>query len=270
MQSGHRLLVVGALPDIPDVLDGLDGVDVEAVSVPGAEAARGLAQETPFALILCDAADLDAIRESWPDTPIIVFAPDSNPERLFDAIHKSFALVSPPYEPSTIRDLIREALHAPDLPDSIQIISRDPRFLTFRIRCSFAAADRLMRFALQMKSDIPEEDRREAAMAFREMLLNAIEHGGKLNPDQWVQVCRVRTARAVIYHIQDPGPGFTIDGLKHAAILNAEESPDEHMKYRQQQGMRSGGFGILMARHLVDEVIYSEQGNAVVLVKRLD
>ncbi len=267
MQPGYRLLLVGALPHVPDALDGLD---IEAVSVPGLEAALALDITIPFSVILCDAGNLDSIRQAWPDTPIIVFAPDSSPDRLFDAIHKSFALVSPPYEPSTIRELIREALHAPDLPDSIQIISRDPRFLTFRIRCSFAAADRLMRFAIQMKSDIPEEDRLEAAVAFREMLLNAIEHGGKLNPDQWVQVCRVRTARAVIYHIQDPGPGFTIDGLKHAAILNAEESPDEHMKYRQEQGMRSGGFGILMARRLVDEVIYSEQGNAVVLVKYLD
>lgn len=267
MQPGYSLLLVGALPDLADALDGLD---VEVVSALTAAEACGLQTCGTFSLILCDMEHLDEIREAFTDTPIIVFAPDTSADRLFDAIQKSFALISPPYEPSRIRDLIREALHSPDLPDSIQIISRDPRFITFRIRCSFAAADRLMRFAIQMKSDIPEEDRRDAAMAFREMLLNAIEHGGKLNPDQWVQVCRVRTGRAVIYHIQDPGPGFTVNGLRHAAILNSEESPDEHMKYREEQGMRSGGFGILMARHLVDEVIYSEQGNAVVLVKYLD
>jgi anti-sigma regulatory factor (Ser/Thr protein kinase) len=34
--------------------------------------------------------------------------------------------------------------------------------------------------------------------------------------------------------------------------------------------MRPGGFGLLMARKLVDELIYNEQGNEVVLVKYLE
>jgi len=34
--------------------------------------------------------------------------------------------------------------------------------------------------------------------------------------------------------------------------------------------MRPGGFGILMAKKLVDELLYNEQGNEVLLVKYLD
>ncbi|NWF86047.1 MAG: ATP-binding protein [Bryobacteraceae bacterium] len=107
-------------------------------------------------------------------------------------------------------------------------------------------------------------------MAFRELLLNAIEHGGKLDPEKWVNVCRVRTRRTVIYHIQDPGEGFALEGMKHSALTNPEDAPDEHMRYRQEHGMRCGGFGILMAQRLVDEVIYSDQGNSVVLIKHFD
>jgi anti-sigma regulatory factor (Ser/Thr protein kinase) len=33
--------------------------------------------------------------------------------------------------------------------------------------------------------------------------------------------------------------------------------------------MRPGGFGILLAKKLVDELIYNEKGNEVVLVKYL-
>jgi hypothetical protein len=33
--------------------------------------------------------------------------------------------------------------------------------------------------------------------------------------------------------------------------------------------MRPGGFGILMAKKLVDELLYNEQGNEVLLVKYL-
>jgi hypothetical protein len=34
--------------------------------------------------------------------------------------------------------------------------------------------------------------------------------------------------------------------------------------------MRPGGFGIMMTRQLVDELIYSEHGNEVLLIKYLD
>jgi anti-sigma regulatory factor (Ser/Thr protein kinase) len=33
--------------------------------------------------------------------------------------------------------------------------------------------------------------------------------------------------------------------------------------------MRPGGFGMLLVRQLVDEVMYSETGNEVVLIKHL-
>jgi len=38
---------------------------------------------------------------------------------------------------------------------------------------------------------------------------------------------------------------------------------------REAQGMRPGGFGVLLAKQLVDELIYSEDGNEVLLIKYL-
>ncbi len=34
--------------------------------------------------------------------------------------------------------------------------------------------------------------------------------------------------------------------------------------------MRPGGFGVLLAQRLVDQLVYNEQGNEVVLIKYLD
>jgi len=34
--------------------------------------------------------------------------------------------------------------------------------------------------------------------------------------------------------------------------------------------MRPGGFGVLLARQLVDELIYGQDGNEVLLIKYLD
>ena len=35
-------------------------------------------------------------------------------------------------------------------------------------------------------------------------------------------------------------------------------------------GIRPGGFGVLLTKKLVDDLIYSEQGNDVLLIKYLD
>ena len=42
-----------------------------------------------------------------------------------------------------------------------------------------------------------------------------------------------------------------------------------HTEVREQMGLRPGGFGILMTRQLVDELLYNEAGNEVLLIKYL-
>lgn len=67
----------------------------------------------------------------------------------------------------------------------------------------------------------------------------------------------------------DSGVGFSIDRLPHAAVSNPEDKPFEHVKYRTEHGIRAGGFGILMTRELVDDLLYNEKGNEVLLIKYL-
>ena len=74
----------------------------------------------------------------------------------------------------------------------------------------------------------------------------------------------------VLYRIADPGPGFKFEELSHAAVAYAPEQRLEYVEARQQKGLRPGGFGILMAQTMVDELIYNEVHNEVVFVKYLD
>ena len=115
------------------------------------------------------------------------------------------------------------------------------------------------------------EDIREAlAQAFRELLMNAVEWGGKLDPTRKVRIACVRTKRMLLYRIADPGEGFDIDGLRHAAISNPEHDPIRHLVVREEKGLRPGGFGLAMTRSLVDELIYNEARNEVIFVKYLE
>jgi anti-sigma regulatory factor (Ser/Thr protein kinase) len=84
-----------------------------------------------------------------------------------------------------------------------------------------------------------------------------------------VVVTFVRAERALLYYVRDPGRGFSFEQLTHAAVSNPLESPIEHIKVREKLGLRPGGYGLLMTRNLVDEMIYNEAGNEVLLIKYL-
>ena len=104
-------------------------------------------------------------------------------------------------------------------------------------------------------------------LAFREILMNALEHGAAFHPSKVVEVAAVHTERAIVFYVRDPGSGFRFDEIPHAAVSNPPGAPIAHFERREAMGMRPGGFGILTAKGIVDELIYSELGNEVLLIK---
>ena len=134
-----------------------------------------------------------------------------------------------------------------------------------------ATANRLVQFLRGVKDpSIPEADRQAVVAAFREILLNAMEHGGRFDSGHYVEISFVRMRRAVVCRVKDPGEGFSLEELRHAAINSPPDDPLSHLAIREAQGLRPGGFGLLLAKKLVDELIYSERGNDVLLVKYVD
>jgi len=82
-------------------------------------------------------------------------------------------------------------------------------------------------------------------------------------------VTAARTARALVFHFRDPGQGFDPGGLQHAARTSAPEHIVAATVHRAETGRRPGGFGMLIVRGVVDELIYNEQGNEVLMIKHL-
>ena len=64
-------------------------------------------------------------------------------------------------------------------------------------------------------------------------------------------------------------PGFRPEAIDNAATGEEGVDPVAHIEKRLEQGQRPGGFGLLMAKNVADELIYSEQGNEVILIKHL-
>ncbi len=182
---------------------------------------------------------------------------------------RAFSYFSQPFSLDALEAMIRIASEGPCWDDGIEVISATPEWIRIQARCDLKTADRLVQF-LNEVADLPEPEKNQVAMAFREMLLNAIEHGGQLDPSKYVDIEYVRARHMVTCRISDPGSGFTLDEIPHAAIANPDDQPIRHLAVREEQGMRPGGFGVLLAQKLVDELIYGQYGNEVLLVKYLD
>ena len=131
------------------------------------------------------------------------------------------------------------------------------------------ALQALMSSSVMQGIEVEQSLRDNFVTAVREVLWNAIEHGGKLDPVQQIRIDLLHSNRALSCFVKDPGPGFRIEKLVHAAINNPEEDALKHALIREEVGMRPGGYGILLATSFADELIYNEHGNEVLIVKYL-
>ena len=200
---------------------------------------------------------------------VVVMTSDETPATLLQAVRdQAFTYVHKPVDPELLIETVRLAIAAPETRP-IEVISARPEWVELILPCTREAANRLQSVMAHLDTDLPEELRDSIAYAFRELLLNAVEWGGKLDPNHTVRISYLRAKRMVMYRIVDPGAGFNIDNLPHAAI-SYPDSPTAHMDVRDAQGLRAGGFGLLTVQSSVDELLYNEKRNEVVFVKYLD
>ncbi|HEX2452918.1 MAG TPA: response regulator [Vicinamibacterales bacterium] len=212
---------------------------------------------------------LDRVKRMKQRPRVIVLTSDDAPETLLGAIRqRAHQIVHKPVAPLALLSLVREVINAgPELP--IDVLSARANWVELAVPCTRDAADRLRSVMGHLDANLPEDVRESIGYAFRELVLNAVEWGGKLDPKRKVRISYLRAKRMLLYRIADPGPGFKMEGLDHAAISHPDD-PIEHMNVREQKGLRPGGFGILTVRANVDELIYNEKQNEVVFVKYLD
>jgi CheY-like chemotaxis protein/anti-sigma regulatory factor (Ser/Thr protein kinase) len=202
-------------------------------------------------------------------TKAVIMTSDGAAETLLQAVREqAYHYVCKPVDPKKLITLVAEALSAHSLPP-IEVLSAKPHWVELLVPCAREAAERIQEFMSQLHAGLPEDVQDVVGQIFREMLMNAIEWGGRLDPNRKVRISYLRAQRMVLYRITDPGSGFQFEELEHAAVSYAAGDMT-HTAVRQEKGLRPGGFGILMAKAMVDELLYNEAHNDVVFVKYLN
>jgi CheY-like chemotaxis protein len=251
------------------------GYAVTAVT-NGAEALRSI-QQTNFALAFLDIwmpemtgiEVLARVRAREAQPKIIIMTSDGTPEMVLRAIREqAYEYMTKPFPPKEAVEVARRALEQNAAPP-IEVISARPHWVELLIPCTRDAAERVQAILMKLETDLPDELRTTIGMAFRELLLNAVEWGGKLDPNRKVRIACVRSSRMLLYRVADPGPGFSFQALAHAAVGQPADQPVAHAAVREELGIRPGGFGIAMTRAMADELLYNEVQNEVIFIKYL-
>jgi CheY-like chemotaxis protein/anti-sigma regulatory factor (Ser/Thr protein kinase) len=275
----HRLLIVDDDPSIHELVQAmLVGTSWEADSVSNGEETLARLETRSYDVLLADILMpgmdgltlLGRLRVRHPDIPVVIMTVKNTPDHVLGSLRReAAAYIGKPFSRETLLTTLQNALCTSVSDDDIKILSDKPHWISLQIRCRLATADRLTQFVRELPSDLDPDQREHIATAFRELLMNAVEHGGHLDPEKTVDLSYIRTARSIVYYIRDPGEGFSMDTLAHAAVANTAEEPFRHAELRRRMGLRPGGFGLLMTKSFADELIYSAKGNEVILIKYL-
>ena len=84
--------------------------------------------------------------------------------------------------------------------------------------------------------------------------------------------------RCTGYTVADPAArrdaGLSVETITQIVARTADArlaaSDVQHLDVRNELGIREGGFGIMLAKGLVDEFRYNDKGNEVTLIKRFE
>lgn len=277
MPNANRILIVDDDPDIHRLLaaalsdanylieDRFDGLE-----------ALSLLETQPCDLVITDVRmpGLDGlellrrIHQIRPATKVLVMTAESTPATVISSLRdQALGYFSKPFSLDAVAETVALALQAPASEGDIEVLSAIPQWIALQLHCKLEIADRLIPFLSELVTDLSPQEREDVGTAFRELLMNAIEHGAGKDPSKTVRVDYMRTAKSMIYKILDPGEGFSFNRLPHAAVSNQPGAPYQHCEVRDRLGLRPGGFGILLTRNLADELIYNEKGNEVLLIK---
>ena len=151
----------------------------------------------------------------------------------------AFSYFSAPFQAFELAEVVREAMASPCWDDGIEVLSATPDWVRLAARCDTATANRLVHFIHGVKDpSIPEADRENVVAAFREILMNAMEHGGNFDSSQYVEISFVRTRREVVGRSR--GRGTARWPMKRSAPQEADSiAPVPFRRFTDERAQRS-------------------------------
>jgi serine/threonine-protein kinase RsbW len=249
----------------------LSAIDAAATLLQGGAACD-------FVILSVEALDNDPERFDQlqaarrPPPPIVLYGFDPGNKLVVHCLNKGAAdfLAKPAADDDLVQAM--QALTACDtMPadstdsDAIQGASYVGGWIELTASSRLEQFRRLQRFSDALfSSRLPNQICEDLKMAVEEVGRNAIEWGNRFDPDKRVRVSYCMFDDRVVIKMEDEGEGFAPQN-----IPDPTRDPVKTMQERQEAGKRPGGYGVYLIQKLVDQTIYNEKGNIVLLIKFL-
>lgn len=277
MERSKRILVVEDDRDLCDLLSTLLGVEgyQTTTASEGSDAVRRVITERPDAVVLdvmlpgrsgfdiC--RDLKFRRETNLIPILMLTGMTGEEARLSGLRVGANRYLTKPFEPDVLLSELRQALdHRRELENG-----RTHTAVEIQMNSDTKNREQLndLLSELFLLTPLTEEDVGRIRYAALEMIENAMEWGNRRQKELVVTISYQVTDHYLKFVVTDQGVGFDPKCLPHAAN---DDDPAAHLCIREKLGLRDGGFGILIAKGIMDEVRYNKTGNQVTLVKHFN
>ncbi len=251
------------------------GYDVRSAA-DGMEALEKIQQnENEFDLLLVDVwmprmNGLELLSQIPEDSrsKALVITGDESPQILLQSLRENaYLFLDKPINPERLLQVVRSTLEAPPGPDSIEVVFAEHNWIELRFPCAVQVIGRIENFVDQLNYNLSPKTKEALKMALHELLMNAVTWGGRLDPNAQAQIDYLRTRKFIMCRIADP-----VAGSQPAEAESATNGQD-HIPAKpvtHPRCSRTDGFGMQLAKTLVDDLVFNEARNAVTIVKYLN
>ena len=274
--SGETILVVEDEPACREMVKAIlvdRGYVVREAS--DGVAALEVLEAGPVDLVLTDLsmprmdgmALLAELRKRFPGLGVVVFSALDMDEKVIRCIQLgALDFLRKPIRLARLTATVKSALRARKGPaPALDVHRANSGWLELTADSAPETAGRLRTCVERLtETQVSPEVAEELRFAIDELGRNAVEWGNRGQRAKHVRLSYCLFEEKVMFKIEDEG-----DGFNPGVVPDPSEDPDGSLKSRESQGKRAGGFGIHLVRKLMDEVIYNEKGNVVVMSKYL-
>lgn len=272
-----RILVAEDDPRIRTVIERfLQAAGHDVTACPdGAAALAAFDAQGPFDVVLTDVnmpeldgdALLQALKARAPAVPVIVLTARSEPELITELFKRdAFRFLNKPFGRDDLLAAVRAALHdaADRAPGERAVVHDEDGWIELTAPNRQEYLDRFQAFCEAIiASRLDEKAKSELKIAVQELGQNAIEWGNRLDTNRAIRLSYRLHPDRIAIRIADEGPGFDPGTVPDPTV-----DPIKMIEAREAKGKRPGGFGIHLARRVMDTVAFNETGNIVTMEKR--
>jgi len=242
----------------------------------GVEALEAFARSGPFDLVISDIQMprmsgeelVEHIMKQWPGTAVLMLTAHRTDESVIRCLeHGALDFLTKPLDVAKLIKAVdraldrREHLHQ-DLGD-LDVKSSVRGWVELTAPSHFEYVERFQRFTQQLyATELTRDEQEDIRVAINEIGQNAVEWGNRQDLSKHIRLSYCLFKDRVVFKVEDEGEGFDVAKLK-----DPSRDPIAHIMERVSAGKRMGGYGIFMTKTIMDEVVYSERGNIVVMTK---